>query len=283
MLELRVKIEKVTEKDTSELNEQLKKHEDGLALLEKRKGEFGAKTAKDVSPLNNKLLDLKADLGEITVKKKELELLETQVKVEKANVDSFEKMIKEQQEEIVLIGKQSEGLKTSMEKFTTIKDYIKAIKGLLKDENIKQHMISRIMPYLNKQANYYLSEVDYSFYVDIDKWMDIKIKGPGISNATYGSLSGGERRGIDLAIQLGFLDIARTQAGIFPDLLTFDELLDSSIDVQGIGEVLKIVRVKQREANGKFFIISHRSEIDIELIDNNYNVIKENGYSRVEI
>jgi len=65
--------------------------------------------------------------------------------------------------------------------------------------------------------------------------------------------------------------------------LTFDELLDSSIDVQGIGEVLKIVRVKQREANGKFFIISHRSEIDIELIDHNYNVIKENGYSRVEI
>jgi len=283
MLELRVKIEKVTEKDTTELTGQLKKHDDGLALLEKRKGEFGAKTAKDVSPLNNKLLDLKIDLGEITVKKKDLELLETQVRVEKANADSFENMIKEQQEEIVLIVKQSEGLQTSMEKFTTIKDYIKAIKGLLKDENIKQHMISRIMPYLNKQANYYLSEVDYSFYVDIDKWMDIKIKGPGISNATYGSLSGGERRGIDLAIQLGFLDIARTQAGIFPDLLTFDELLDSSIDVQGIGEVLKIVRVKQREANGKFFIISHRSEIDIELIDHNYNVIKENGYSRVEI
>jgi len=283
MLELRVKIEKVTEKDTTELTGQLKKHDDGLALLEKRKGEFAAKTAKDVSPLNNKLLDLKIDLGEITVKKKDLELLETQVRVEKANADSFENMIKEQQEEIVLIVKQSEGLQTSMEKFTTIKDYIKAIKGLLKDENIKQHMISRIMPYLNKQANYYLSEVDYSFYVDIDKWMDIKIKGPGISNATYGSLSGGERRGIDLAIQLGFLDIARTQAGIFPDLLTFDELLDSSIDVQGIGEVLKIVRVKQREANGKFFIISHRSEIDIELIDHNYNVIKENGYSRVEI
>jgi len=283
MLELRVKIEKVTEKDTSELNEQLKKHDDGLALLEKRKGEFGAKTAKDISPLQNKLNDLGCDLAEIKAKKKELELCETKVKVEKKNVDSFEKMIKEQEEEIILIGKQSEGLQTSMEKFSTIKDYLNAIKDLIKDQNIKQHMISRIMPYLNKQANYYLSEVDYSFYVDIDKWLDIKIKGPGISNATYGSLSGGERRGIDLAIQLGFLDIARTQAGIFPDLLTFDELLDSSIDVQGIGEVLKIVRVKQREANGKFFIISHRSEIDIELIDHNYNVIKENGYSRVEI
>jgi DNA repair exonuclease SbcCD ATPase subunit len=119
--------------------------------------------------------------------------------------------------------------------------------------------------------------------VKIDKWLDIDIRGPGISNATYDSLSGGERRGIDLAIQLGFLDIARTQSGIFPDLLIFDELLDSSIDAQGIVEVLKIVRVKQNEANGKFFIISHRSEIDNDLIDHRYHVIKENGYSRIEI
>ncbi|GAH74801.1 unnamed protein product, partial [marine sediment metagenome] len=48
-------------------------------------------------------------------------------------------------------------------------------------------------------------------------------------------------------------------------------------------EVLKIVRVKQQEANGKHFIISHRSEIDNDLIDNRYHVIKENGYSRIEI
>jgi DNA repair exonuclease SbcCD ATPase subunit len=192
-------------------------------------------------------------------------------------------MIKEQNAQILTLEAEAIEFKKEMTKLTTIKDYVKAIKGLLKDEMIKQHMISRIMPYLNKQANYYLSEVNYAFYVSIDKWLDIQIKGPGIKNATYASLSGGERRGIDLAVQLGFLDIARTQSGIFPDLLTFDELLDSSIDGQGIGEVLKIVRVKQRETDGKFFIISHRSEIDTDLIDNVYNVVKENGYSRVEI
>ena len=122
MLELRVKIEKVTEKDTSELNEQLQKHNDGLALLEKRKGEFGAKTAKDVSPIHNKWKDLNEELAKINRKKKAVEEKETQVKVEKANVDAFEKMIKDQQDEIVLIGKQSEELHQSMEKFTTIKD-----------------------------------------------------------------------------------------------------------------------------------------------------------------
>jgi len=209
--------------------------------------------------------------------------MKTQVRVEQKNIDSFKKMIEEQEDQITELTDKSGALRDSMKKYQTLRDYIDSIKGLLKDEKIKQHMISRIMPYLNQQANYYLAEVDYSFYVKIDKWLDIQIKGPGITNATYDSLSGGERRGIDLAIQLGFLDIARTQAGVFPDLLTFDELLDSSIDGQGIGEVLKIVRVKQRETHGKFFIISHRSEIDNELIDNMYHVIKENGYSRVEV
>jgi DNA repair exonuclease SbcCD ATPase subunit len=222
-------------------------------------------------------------MTKIRNKESDLNELRAQVKTEQKNIKSFEKMIEEQNTKIEEIGRKSVTLKESMEKFNTIRDYINAIKTLLKDENIKQHVIKRIMPYLNKQANYYLSEVDYSFYIKIDKWLDIEVKGPGITNATYDSLSGGERRGIDLAIQLGFLDIARTQAGIFPDLLTFDELLDSSIDAQGIGEVLKITRVKQREANGKFFIISHRSEIDNELIDNRYHVVKENGYSRVEI
>ena len=109
----------------------------------------------------------------------------------------------------------------------------------------------------------------------------MEIKGPGIRNATYDSLSGGERRGIDISIQLALLDIARTQAGIFPDILIFDELLDSSIDSSGINELMKIVKVKQREFGGKVFIISHRDEIDSEMVDTSYKVVKENGYSKV--
>lgn len=283
ILKLKSQIKNVTQKDCSKLEKDLEKHKENLNTLNKKKTDLKNDTAQKINPIHNKWLDLTEEFKKIKVKERELEDLQKEVKIEKQNIKSFEKMIEEQQAKVQEILSNLQSLNESTAKFNTLKDYLNAIKGQLKDENIKQHMISRIMPYLNQQANYYLSEVDYSFYVKIDKWLDIDIKGPGIANATYDSLSGGERRGIDLAIQLGFLDIARTQAGIFPDLLIFDELLDSSIDGQGIGEVLKIVRVKQRETNGKFFIISHRSEIDNELIDNRYHVIKENGYSRVEI
>ena len=283
ILTLKSQIKNVVKKDGLKIIEEKEKYNEALIKIHVKRKELNEKTAGEVNPIHNKWKDLNEVMTKIKNKEQELKDIRTQVKTEQKNIKSFEKMIEEQDSKADELHKKSIELSEGMKKFQTIRDYINAIKTLLKDENIKQHMIKRIMPYLNKQANYYLSEVDYSFYINIDKWLDIEIKGPGISNATYESLSGGERRGIDLAIQLGFLDIARTQAGIFPDLLTFDELLDSSIDGQGIGEVLKIVRVKQREANGKFFIISHRSEIDNELIDNRYHVVKENGYSRVEI
>ena len=36
--------------------------------------------------------------------------------------------------------------------------------------------------------------------------------------------------------------------------------------------LMKIVKFKQKEFGGKFFIISHRDEIDNELVDNQYHV-----------
>jgi energy-coupling factor transporter ATP-binding protein EcfA2 len=66
-------------------------------------------------------------------------------------------------------------------------------------------------------------------------------------------------------------------------MLVFDELLDSSIDSRGINELMKIVRFKQKEFGGKIFVISHRDEIDSNMVDHQYTVIKENGYSKVNI
>lgn len=231
--------------------------------------------------LKNKHTDLSKEQGTIKSKEKEYEIAKSQAQEINKHIDSLKVMIKDQIDLIDKTKEEQKTIKSSKLKLNDIADYLNAIKIILKDENIKQFTIKQIMPYLNKQTNYYLSEVNYGFYVKIDKWLDVEIKGPGIRNASYGSLSGGERRGIDIAIQLSLLDIARTQSGIFPDLLVFDELLDSSIDSRGINELMKIVKTKQKEFGGKVFIISHRDEIDNEMVDHQYKVIKENGYSKV--
>jgi hypothetical protein len=47
-------------------------------------------------------------------------------------------------------------------------EYLKYIKLVLKDDNVKKYAISNIIPYINKFTNEYLSEVGFNFYVTID-------------------------------------------------------------------------------------------------------------------
>jgi len=255
----------------------LKKIEDALKLFNEKK----EKNTNEVNALKNKLRDLDEEWKELTRKQKEYDLAESEAKSDRKHIESLEKLIKEQDDERSKIKGEIAKLHETALKLKDISDYLNSIKGILKDENIKQYTIQQIMPFLNRQVNHYLSEVNYGFYVKIDKWLDVDIKGPGIRNASYDNLSGGERRGIDISLQLSLLDIARTQAGIFPDLLVFDELLDSSIDARGINELMKIVKVKQKEMDGKIFIISHRDEIDADLVDYQYNAVKKNGFSEI--
>lgn len=269
-----------------EKEELLKSKKDILESINNKHENFKVKKQKydnEISALSNKNADLHVISSNIKNKQREYEIAAFKAEEIKKSIDSYISMIKEQDEKIENFEKNTEKSKNSIIKLNELTDYINSIKFILKDENIKQHTIQTIMPFLNKQTNHYLSEVNYGFYVVIDKWLDVEIKGPGIRNATYESLSGGERRGIDISLQLALLDIARMQSGIFPDILVFDELLDSSIDSRGINELMKIVRFKQKEVGGKIFVISHRDEIDNEIVDNQYKVIKENGYSKVII
>jgi len=160
-------------------------------------------------------------------------------------------------------------------------DYVQYVKEMCQDDGVKQFAVSNTMPYLTSRVNYYLSESGCNFYIKLTGWLEEEIMGAGITNCTYGNLSGGETRSIDIALQLAFLDIARIKAGVYPDLMVFDELLDSSVDGPGITSMMKIIKTLQREIDGKVFLITHRSEISDIDIDNLYVVEKSGGFSHV--
>lgn len=209
--------------------------------------------------------------------------LENQIDLEEKAKKEFVAMI---EAEAVSLGKlktDNEGIIKKQRTFTNIIDYLAAIRDICKDERVKQYAISSIMPYINQQVNHYLSEVGYGFYCVIDKWLESEIKGPGVSKATYGSLSGGEARGIDLAMQFALLDVARLQAGVWPDIVIMDEILDSSVDGKGIDKLMGIIKNKQQEESSKIFIISHRDEIGDEFDADHTYFVEKDGYSTVTI
>ncbi len=124
-----------------------------------------------------------------------------------------------------------------------------------------------------------MSDIGSNFYIRFDNWLDETIEGPGIYNCTYGSLSGAESKAVDLAIQFAFLDIARIQAGLFPDILILDELLDSSVDGTGLSNILNVIKRRQTDDNSKVFLITHRKEVNEIDADRIYFVEKKDGYS----
>jgi len=242
------------------------------------------KIEKTISLLSERIGELQERVSKVYDLEQEIIKLEEFIELERKNQKSLKSLIDSNRKKITLLNKKTSESTKKKETLMNLKNYVSLIKDICKDENIKQYAISSIMPYINERANYYLSKVNYSFYVVLDKWLDMQIKGPGIVDASYGSLSGGESRGIDIAIQLAFLDISKLRANIFPDFLTLDELLDSSIDSGGISQLFKIISLKQKKDDSKTFIISHRSELDeMADVDNIYHVTKKGGYSTVEI
>lgn len=238
----------------------------------------------EITALEESELEFKIKLSDIRTMEEDIDRLEQIVSIEEENKTRLTNLLHKDKDVVKRLKDIIDNERKKKIKYNEMIDYLNYIKTTVKDEAVKQYAISTIMPYLNKQVNHYLSEVGHPFYVIIDKWLDAEIKGPGITKGTYGSLSGGEGRSIDLSLQLGMLDVARMQSGVWPDMTTFDELLDSSVDSSSIGKLMDIIDVKQKEdEESKIFIISHRPEIDEIEVDNVYFVEKINGYSRITV
>ena len=172
-------------------------------------------------------------------------------------------------------------IEKKIKKLKIAKDHFEFMKEMCKDDKVKQYAISSQIPYISERTNEYLSYVGHDFYIELDKFMEMSIKGPGFYNCSYKSLCGGESKSVDIALLMAFHDIARKRSSIKTDILVLDELLDTSVDAKSLDKIVDIIRKKQLNDNLKVFIISHRDEIDIEF-DNVFTVIKEDGYSKLK-
>lgn len=243
-----------------------------------------------IEELNKYLVRYKTEYDDVVVKNdllkklnNNIEYLERELELRKRNKIELETIIQENDKKIKELKKENVVSNKSLDKIKELIDYLSYLKILCKDENVKQYAISSYMSYLVQQTNFYLSQAGSAHYMKFNKWLEEEIHGPGVFNADYGNLSGGEARSIDLSIQFAFLDVAKLKTGIFPDILLLDEILDSSIDGGGLNNILKIIKTKQYEDKSKTFIITHRTEISDMDVDNTYIVSKNNnGFSVIE-
>ena len=210
---------------------------------------------------------------------REIDIIETKVlQYESANVEG--KLI-EISNKISVLSAATETYKKEEYRLIHLADYIEFLKNTCKDEKIKQYAISSNIPFLNRTLNSYLNSAGCGFYVEMDKWMDCMVRGPGIYRGSYNNLSGGESRLVDMSLLLAFNDLSMIVSPNYFNVLILDELLDSSVDSFTVTKLFDIIRYKQKKDALAVFVVTHRTELSDMEFDNLYCTTKSQGFSTI--
>lgn len=136
--------------------------------------------------------------------------------------------------------------------------YNQAIAEMLKDTGIKTKIIRQYLPIMNKLINNYLQVLDFFVSFNLNESFEETIKSRHRDSFTYSSFSEGEKSRIDLALLFTWRQIARMKNSTSTNLLVLDETFDSSLDADGVENLIKILSTLESDTN--VFIISHKHD-----------------------
>lgn len=125
---------------------------------------------------------------------------------------------------------------------------------LLRDNGIKTAIIREYLPVLNKLINKYLQVFDFFVNFNLDESFTEQIKSRGRDDFSYANFSEGEKRKIDLSILLAFRQIAAMKNSAKVNLLLFDEIADSSFDLDARAKFNDLLA---EMSDSNVFVISH--------------------------
>ena len=182
--------------------------------------------------------------------------------------------------------KVSEDLVRDLEKFAAEGNVLKeerryqdVIATLLKDSGIKAKIIKQYLPIINKLVNKYLTAMDFFVNFEINEEFEETIKSRHRDTFKYGNFSEGEKLRIDLALLFAWRAVAKIKNSMNTNLLILDEVFDSSMDMTGTEEFLKLIQSFGPEIN--IFVISHKSDINIDKFKDILRFEKINNFSRI--
>ena len=158
------------------------------------------------------------------------------------------------------------------------------------NQGIKSVLLDSVTPFLNKRANYYLSkladssiEVTFNTQVELksgekrDKFSVDVINSNGDDD--YQGSSNGEKRRIDIAINMALQDLVSSRSNKRIDLIVYDEVYEG-LDSIGCEAVIELLTEKSK-VFGTVIVITHNDNLK-QLFNKTVTVTKINGKTVVE-
>jgi len=158
--------------------------------------------------------------------------------------------------------------------------YNNVIAEMLRDTGIKTKIIKQYLPTINKLVNQFLQTLDFFVSFNLDENFNETIKSRHRDDFTYDSFSEGEKQRIDLSLLFTWRQIAKMKNSVSTNLLVLDETFDSSLDHDGIENLLKILSMM--DANSNTFIISHKGDILDGKFESKIEFVKDRNFSKIK-
>ncbi len=157
--------------------------------------------------------------------------------------------------------------------------YNRIASELLRDTGIKTKIIRQYIPVINELTNKYLQILDFFVHFELDDSFSETIRSRYRDTFSYDSFSEGEKQRIDLSLLFTWRQIAKMKNSVSTNLLILDETFDSSLDGEGVDNLMKIIDTLKDDTN--VFVISHKTELEDAHFERKLTFVKDKNFSRM--
>lgn len=149
------------------------------------------------------------------------------------------------------------------------------------EKGLVKYIVRNILDYLNYKVNEYTSLLtNNAFKVVFNEELNETIMSNG-RKVYYNSLSGGERKRVNLSVMLSLSEIQRKISRVQSNILFLDEVSDS-LDREGVFLVHSLL-TSMKNSGKTIFIITHNDYLKALLGDEKtITIVKENGISTIK-
>lgn len=253
--------------------------------LEKSLDDINVQIDDTVSKLNNldKIISamngVKNEITRLKTKQSSIVLQIEDIQNQIADLTSSDTMLSSNEEELKNVIAEIQRLNEERTSLLDERKYIDVALNLLKDGGIKTKIIKQYLPIINKHINKYLAQMGFFVNFNINEQFEETIKSRHRDEFSYHNFSEGEKMRIDLALLFTWRAIAKMRNSVNTNLLILDEVFDSSLDVNGTDEFLKIMWSMLGDTNT--FVISHKQDQLFDKFHKTYRFEKIKNFSRL--
>ena len=238
--------------------------------LEEIKEQVSLKEGK-IKEIRDIQSNISSDTKEIRWKKKSMKKIQDEIDTPQTD------NLKREQNNLKTLVKEGLGGEIALKETKKVKENYDVCSSLLKDTGIKSQIIKKYLPIMNQLINKYLNELDFYVSFDLNENFEETIKSRFRDEFSYASFSEGEKMRIDLALLFTWRTIAKMKNSANTNLLILDEIFDSSLDIAGTYDFMKILRSFNDSTN--VFIISHKPDVLQDKFERILRVEKKQNFS----